>query len=202
MRLVTAVVAGAMLASAGCSAPYMQGPSLPQTARAAVAIAVFPPRFQPVGVVGTGAAELEREVFRALTASVQRELERRRFEVAWVRETADSAATMRDVAARFPGVFQLLRETYARSGARGATPPSFSASFGDVRPVLETWASDLLLLVDAGGGPDLVGVQVALVDASGEVIFYSAAEEKGAAAFDPGTAAEVARKALAPLPGR
>jgi hypothetical protein len=180
----------------------MQGPSLPEATRAAVAIAVFPPRFRPVGVAGPDAAELEREVFRALTASIQRELERRRFEVAWVRETPDSAAAMRDVAARFPGVFQLLREAYARPGAGGARPPAFSASVGDVRPVLETWASDLLLLVDAGGGPDTVGVQVALVDASGEVIFYSAAEEKGAYAFDPGVAAATAKKALARLPGR
>ncbi len=219
------------LTGVGCSTPYMRHPRFDAQYREAVAVAVLTSRLNPVPIDPAGPPDPERDPDAAVALAIQDELERRRFEVSWVQGTPQTDAAVTDLWGRIDTLLPRLVESYAPPGAEGARPSTFSATLGDVGPILDAFDSDLLLVVVAWGRPgqttpllpQLVGlliqtalgvtstpqpdvpaescIRALLVDRTGEVIFF-ASVEGSSDVHVPSEARGLVHKVLEPLPMR
>jgi hypothetical protein len=212
MRLATLVALA--LAGTGCGAPYMKHQRFDAQYRDAVAIAVLPPRYSPEFVCGSTGCERDKQAYAVIVNTIQDELERRHFEVAWVHDTPDCATAITQVSNGLDGLMPRLLEAYAPTGADGRRPATFHAMAGDVGPILDAFSSDLLLVVEAGGASSLAWteispepgvlpkafIRVLLLDRTGEVVFFSSIAD-GTDIYAPKQAMGFVRRAMEPLPG-
>ncbi len=212
-RLALLVAFTLALAGTGCSAPYMKHPSFDAQYRDAAAIAVLPPRYSPEFVCGSTGCERDKQAYGVIVKTIQDELERRHFEVAWVHETPDCATAIAQVSAGLDALMPRLLEAYAPAGAEGRRPATFHAVAGDVGPILDAFSSDLLLVVEAGGASSLARaevppepgvlpeafIRVLLLDRTGEVVFFSSISD-GTDVHAPKQAMGFVQRALEPLP--
>ncbi len=212
MRLAALVALA--LAGTGCGTPYMKHPRFDAQYRDAVAIAVLPPRYSPEFVCGATGCERDKQAFAMIVKTIQEELERRHFEVAWVHEMPDCATAIARVSSGIDALMPRLLEAYAPAGADGRRPATFHAMAGDVGPILEAFSSDLLLVVEAGGASSLAWteippepgvipeafIRVLLLDRTGEVVFFSSISD-GTDIYAPKQAMGFVQRAMAPMPG-